>query len=81
MVVRGCIQNQKIISIKWRDSNQTLPLTPASSLTPPDTIAINPVMTDPNVNATYLPVVSTSTNPGASGHPIHHEWVWFRLEG
>ena len=25
--------------------------------------------------------MKTSTNLGASGHTIHHEWVWFRLEG
>ena len=24
---------------------------------------------------------NTSTAQGASGHTIHHQWVWFRLEG
>ena len=41
----------------------------------------NPVMTNPNVNATNHSIVNTSTNEGAHGHLIHHEWVWFRLEG
>ena len=41
----------------------------------------NQVVTNPNVNATNQSVANTSTNQGASGHPIHHEWVWFRLEG
>ena len=26
-------------------------------------------------------MASTSTNQGASGCPVCHEWVWFRLEG
>ena len=39
------------------------------------------VATNPNVNAIKPTVANTSTNHGASGHPIHHEWVWFRLEG
>ena len=41
----------------------------------------NPVTTNPNVNATNHSIVNTSTNQGAGGHPIHYEWVWFRLEG
>ena len=38
-------------------------------------------MTNPNITTTNHPMVNTSTNLGASGHPIYHEWVWFRLEG
>ena len=41
----------------------------------------NPVTTNSNVNATNHFVADTSTNWGASGCPIHHEWLWFRLEG
>ena len=41
----------------------------------------NHVVTNPNINAPNQPVVNTSANPGASSHPIHHEWVWLRLEG
>ena len=41
----------------------------------------NQVMINPNVNATNHSIVNTSINKGAGGHPIHHEWVWFRLEG
>ena len=37
--------------------------------------------TNPNVNDTNHSIVNTGTNQGASGHPIHYEWVWFRLEG
>ena len=35
----------------------------------------NQVMTNPNTTATNYIMVNTSTNQGASGHPIHHEWV------
>ena len=38
-------------------------------------------MTNPNINATNQSVANTSTNQGASGCPICHAWVWFRLEG
>ena len=38
-------------------------------------------MTNPNLNATHHFVVNTNTNQSASGSPIHHDWVWFRLEG
>ena len=85
------------MSIEHTDSDQTLPLTPVSSFRPPDMVTINmatsagqpvvtnqipnPVMTSPNVNATNHSIVNTSTNWGASGYFIHHEWVWFRLEG
>ena len=41
----------------------------------------NQVMPNPNINATYHSIVNTSSNHGAGGHPIHHEWLWFRLEG
>ena len=41
----------------------------------------NLMMTNPNVNATNLSIVNTSTNQGSSCHPICHEWAWFRLEG
>ena len=41
----------------------------------------NQVMTNHNVNATNHSIMNTSTNHGASGHPICHELVWFRLEG
>ena len=97
MVVREHVQNQQIMLTEWSDSDQTLPLTPVSSFGPLDMVAINAatstgqpvvtnqvpnqVMTNPNVNATNHSIVNTSTNQGASGCPIHHEWVWFRLEG
>ena len=42
----------------------------------PNQVAINP-----NEDAINQSVGNTSTNHGASGHPINHEWVWFRLEG
>ena len=42
---------------------------------------LNQVTTNPNVNATNHLIVNTSTNQGAGGCPIHHEWVWVRLEG
>ena len=38
-------------------------------------------MINPNVNITNHSIMNTSTNQGASVHPIHPEWVWFRLEG
>ena len=41
----------------------------------------NQVVTNPNINATNQSVANTSTYHGVSGHPIHHEWVWFSLEG
>ena len=41
----------------------------------------NQVVTNPNANAIYYSIANTSINQGASGHPIHHECVWFRLEG
>ena len=41
----------------------------------------NLVTTNPNVNVTNHSIVNTSTNQGAGGHPIHHEWVWLSLEG
>ena len=41
----------------------------------------NQVVTNPNVNATGHSVLNTSTKHGASGFPIHHAWVWLRLEG
>ena len=39
------------------------------------------VMTNPNVNVTNHSIVNTSTSQGASGCPIHQEWMWFRLKG
>ena len=38
-------------------------------------------MTNPNVNATNHSIANTTANQSASGNPICHEWVWFRLEG
>ena len=84
------------MTIEWTDSDQTLPLTPVSSFGPPDMVTIDmdisagqvvtnqvptPVTTNPNVNTTNHSIVNTSTNQDAGGHPIHHEWLWFRLEG
>ena len=37
-------------------------------------------MINTSVNAANPFVMITSTNQGASGHPTHHEWVWFWLE-
>ena len=90
-------RNEEIILIEWSDSEQTPPLTPISSFGPLDTVTINTatsagqpvvtnqvpnqVVTNPNVNATNHSIANSSTNQGASGHPICHEWVWFRLEG
>ena len=78
------------------DSDQTLPLTPVSSFGPLDTVGIdmamstgqpavtnwvfNQAMTNPNITTTNHSMANTSTNQGASGCPIQHEWVWFRLE-
>ena len=39
------------------------------------------VKNNPNINATNHSIANTSTNQDASGCPICHEWVWFRLEG
>ena len=91
MIVRGHMKNQKIMSIEWSDSDQTLALTPVSSFGPLGTVTIDmavfagwpvvncqvliQVMTDPNVNATNHSAANTSTNQGAIGHPIHHVWV------
>ena len=41
----------------------------------------NQVIAKPNINATNHSIANTSTNKGANSHSIHHEWVWFRLEG
>ena len=38
-------------------------------------------MTNPTVNTTNHSIVNTSTNQGAGDNPIHHEWLWFTLEG
>ena len=73
------------------------PLTQVSSFGPPDTVTINmatstgqpaltnhvsnQAMTNTNVITTNQSMANTSTNQGASGCPIHHEWVWSRLEG
>ena len=81
------------MSIKQSDSNHTLPLTPASSFAPLDMVAIDmtlstgqlvvtsqvptQVMPNPVINTTNTFVTNASTNQGASGHPTHHEWVWF----
>ena len=83
--------------IEQMDSDQTLPLSPASSFGPSNTVAIvmttyaglpgvtnhvpMQVVTNPNRNATNHSVANTSTNHGVSGCPIHNEWVWFRLDG
>ena len=85
------------MSTEHTDPNQTLPLTLVSSFGPPDMVIINttmsagepvmtnqvpnPVMTIPHVNTTNPSTVNTSTTQGVSGHPIHLEWAWFRLEG
>ena len=85
------------MSIKHPGSNQALPLTLISSFAPSDMVTINmatstgqpvvtnqipnPLTTNPNINATNHSIVNTSTNQGASCHPIHPEWVWFRMEG
>ena len=81
------------MSVRWKESDQTLPLPPVSSQRQPDTISIdmdmstvqqimanhvtNQVVTNTKLNFTNPPIADTSTNPGASGHPIHHEWAWF----
>ena len=41
MIVRRCVQHQKIMLIELTDSDQTLPLTPVSSFRPPDTGTID----------------------------------------
>ena len=85
------------MSIKWSDSDHTLPLTPASSFRSPETVTINvavstgqlvvnnqghtQAMTNTSINATNPLVMITNTNQGDSGHPTHHELVWFQLEG
>ena len=85
------------MSVEESDSDHTLPLTPAISFGPPDTVAIDmtvytgqpvvtsqvptQVMTNPSISATNPFVTNTTTNQGASGCPTHHEWVWFQLEG
>ena len=84
------------MSIVQSDSDQTLPLTLVGSFWPPDIFTIdmatsagqpavtnqvsNQATTNPNVTNTNQSVVNTSTNQGANSHPIHHEWVKFRLE-
>ena len=83
--------------IEQSDSDQTLPLTSVSSFGPLNMVTIdtaisagqpvvtnqvpNQVITNLNVNDTNHSIVNTSNNQGANDHPIHHEWVWFRLEG
>ena len=59
MIVRGCMQNQKIMSIEQTDFDHMLPLTPVSSFRPPDTVAIN------RAASTGQPVVTNlvMTNP------------------
>ena len=85
------------MSIEQSDSDHTVPLTPVSSFRPLDTVTIDTAMstghpvvksqvptqvtTNTSINATKPFITITSTNQGASGHPIHLEWVWFRLEG
>ena len=74
------------MSIKWSDSDQTLPLTPISSFETLDMVAIyvamsvgqpvvtnqvpNQVMTNPSVNATNHSIVKTSINQGSSDHLV-----------
>ena len=78
------------------DFDQTLPLTPVSSFRPLDTVTIdtttsagqpavtnqvhNQAITNLNVTTTNQSMVKTSTNQDASGCPINHEWMWFRMK-
>ena len=84
------------MSIRQLDSNQTLPLTPASSFSPLDMVTLNiGVYTGQMVVTTQVPIqmmantstvaanpltTFTSTNQGTGGQLTHHEWVWFQLE-
>ena len=83
--------------VRQSDSDQTLPLTPASSFGHPDMVALDmavsigqtlvtsQVSTQMKVNiSTIVPnplTTFTSTNQGTGGHFTHHEWVWSWLEG
>ena len=85
------------MSIKQSDSDHTLPLTSVSLFRPPDLVAIDmtmfrghlvvtsqvptQMMTHTNLATTNPFVITTNTHQGNDGHPTHHEWVWFQLEG
>ena len=47
----------------------------------PVVISQVPTQAATNISANITNPLINGTNQGASGHPTHHEWVWFWLEG
>ena len=82
------------MSVEQLDSDQMILLTPVNSFGPPDMASVEmPVPTGQLVVTSQVPIQAATnisvnitnplingTNQGASGHPTHHEWVWFQLE-
>ena len=83
------------MSIEQSDSDQVVLLTPVSSVGPQDMAGTEtyvptgqlvvtsqvPIQVATDISANVTNPLINGTNQGANGHPTHHEWVWFWLEG